>query len=180
MSSLRNISQVVEDCIQGKESAMKAFYEHFHGFALGVCMGYAENRDDALEMMHDGFLKIFKNLHKVENLETIKAWIRRVMVNIAIDYHRRNVKRQLTQLTENEVSRDYGDENIYAVLSSEDIIKAIQKLPQTYRTVFNLYVIEGYSHKEIGDLLNIAESTSRAHLSVANSMLRKYLNKLMN
>lgn len=180
MSSLRNISQVVEDCIQGKESAMKTFYEHFHGFALGVCMGYAENRDDALEMMNDGFLKIFKNLHKVENLETIKAWIRRVMVNIAIDYHRRNVKRQTTALTENEVSHDYGDASIYAVLSSEDIIDAIQKLPQTYRTVFNLYVIEGYSHKEIGDLLNVAESTSRAHLSVANSMLRKYLNKLMN
>lgn len=180
MSSLRNLSQVVEECIQGKESAMKVFYEHFHSFAMSVCMGYADSREDALEMMNDGFLKIFKNLHKIENTETIKAWIRRVMVNTAIDYHRRSVKKQTTTLTENEVSQYYGDEDVYASLSSEEIIEAIQKLPQTYRTVFNLHVIEGYSHKEIGEQLHIAESTSRAHLSVANSLLRKFLTKITN
>lgn len=173
------LAEVVENCLQGKESAMKKFYEHFQGFALSVCMSYCENRDDALEIMNDGFLKVFKNLDKIENIERIKPWLRRIMVNVAIDHFRKNAKKQSAQLPENIADPNYGDASVYAKLSSEDIMRAVQNLPTNYRMVFNLYAVEGYSHKEIGEILKIAESTSRANLSLANGMLRERLKKIM-
>jgi RNA polymerase sigma factor (sigma-70 family) len=174
-----SLMEVVEDCLRGKESAMKKFYEHFHGFALSVCMSYCENRDDALEIMNDGFLKVFKNLDKVENIERIKPWLRRIMINVAIDHFRKNVRKQSAQLSENVADPNYGDASVYAKLSSEDIMKAVQSLPTNYRMVFNLYAVEGYSHKEIGEMLKIAESTSRANLSLANGLLREKLKRIM-
>lgn len=175
-----SLMEVVENCLKGKESAMKKFYEHFHGFALSVCMSYCENREDALEIMNDGFLKVFKNLDKVENIERIKPWLRRIMINVAIDHFRKNVRKQSTQLSENVADQNYGDASVYAKLSSEDIMKAVQSLPTNYRVVFNLYAVEGYSHKEIGEMLKIAESTSRANLSLANGLLREKLKKMQS
>ncbi|WP_435355128.1 RNA polymerase sigma factor [Emticicia sp. SJ17W-69] len=173
-----SLMEVVENCLKGNESAMKKFYEHFHGFALSVCMSYCENRDDALEIMNDGFLKVFKNLDKVENIERIKPWLRRIMINVAIDHFRKNVRKQSTQISDNIADQNYGDASVYAKLSSEDIMKAVQSLPTNYRLVFNLYAVEGYSHKEIGEMLQMAESTSRANLSLANGMLREKLKKM--
>jgi len=174
-----SLMEVVEGCLKGKESAMKKFYEHFQGFALSVCLSYCENRDDALEIMNDGFLKVFKSLDKVENIDRIKPWLRRIMINGAIDHFRKNIKKQTTQLPENIIEPNYGDVLVYAKLSSEDIMSAIQSLPANYRLVFNLYAIEGYSHKEIGEMLKIAESTSRANLSLANGLLREKLKKML-
>ncbi len=174
-----SLMEVVEDCLKGKESAMKKFYEHFHGFALSVCLSYCENRDDALEIMNDGFLKVFKSLDKVENIERIKPWLRRIMINVAIDHFRKNIKNQTTQLPENIVEPNFGDTSVYAKLSSEDIMEAVQSLPTNYRLVFNLYAVEGYSHKEIGEMLKMAESTSRANLSLANGLLREKLRKML-
>lgn len=174
-----SLMEVVEDCLKGKESAMKKFYEHFHSFALSVCLSYCENRDDALEIMNDGFLKVFKSLDKVENIERIKPWLRRIMINVAIDHFRKNIKNQTTQLPENIVEPNFGDTSVYAKLSSEDIMEAVQSLPTNYRLVFNLYAVEGYSHKEIGEMLKMAESTSRANLSLANGLLREKLRKML-
>lgn len=174
-----SLMEVVEDCLKGKESAMKKFYEHFHSFALSVCLSYCENRDDALEIMNDGFLKVFKSLDKVENIERIKPWLRRIMINVAIDHYRKNIKNQTTPLPENIVEPNFGDTSVYAKLSSEDIMEAVQSLPTNYRLVFNLYAVEGYSHKEIGEMLKMAESTSRANLSLANGLLREKLRKML-
>lgn len=173
------LMEVVEGCLKGKESAMKKFYEHFQGFALSVCLSYCENRDDALEIMNDGFLKVFKSLHRVENIDRIKPWLRRIMINGAIDHFRKNIKNQTTQLSENIIEPNFGDASVYAKLSSEDIMLAVQSLPTNYRLVFNLYAIEGYSHKEIGEMLKMAESTSRANLSLANGLLREKLQKML-
>ena len=173
------LMEVIEGCLKGKESAMKKFYEHFQGFALSVCLSYCENREDALEIMNDGFLKVFKSLHKVENIDRIKPWLRRIMINVAIDHFRKNIKNQTTQLSENIIEPNFGDASVYAKLSSEDIMLAVQSLPTNYRLVFNLYAIEGYSHKEIGEMLKMAESTSRANLSLANGLLREKLQKIL-
>lgn len=173
------LMEVVERCLKGKESAMKKFYEHFQGFALSVCMSYCENRDHALEIMNDGFLKVFKSLDKVENIDRIKPWLRRIMINVAIDHFRKNIKNQTTQLPENIIEPNFGETSVYAKLSSEDIMLAVQSLPTNYRLVFNLYAIEGYSHKEIGEMLKMAESTSRANLSLANGLIREKLQKML-
>jgi len=174
-----SLMEVVEGCLKGKESAMKKFYEHFQGFALSVCMSYCESRDDALEIMNDGFLKVFKSLDKVENIDRIKPWLRRIMINGAIDHFRKNIKNQTIQLLENVIEPNFGDASVYAKLTSEDIMLAVQSLPTNYRLVFNLYAVEGYSHKEIGEMLKMAESTSRANLSLANGLLREKLRKIL-
>ena len=171
--------EVVEGCLKGKESAMKNFYEHFQSYALSICMSYCENRDDALEIMNDGFLKVFKSMDKVESIERIKPWLRRIMINGAIDHFRKNIKNQTIQLLENVIEPNFGDASVYAKLTSEDIMLAVQSLPTNYRLVFNLYAVEGYSHKEIGEMLKIAESTSRANLSLANGLLREKLRKIL-
>jgi RNA polymerase sigma factor (sigma-70 family) len=175
-----SLEEIIAGCREGRESAMKKFYEHFRGYAMTICMGYAGNHDDALEMMHDGFLKAFKNLHKLDNAETVRPWFRRILVNTAIDYHRRNANKQTVELTDYQIpTGEYSSESVYAKLSSEDIMNAVQSLPDMYRMVFNLYVIEGYSHREIAEQLQIAEGTSRAHLSMANASLRKILQALL-
>jgi len=174
-----SLMEVVEGCLKGKESAMKNFYEHFQSYALSICMSYCENRDDALEIMNDGFLKVFKSMDKVESIERIKPWLRRIMINGAIDHFRKNIKNQTIQLLENVIEPNFGDASVYAKLTSEDIMLAVQSLPTNYRLVFNLYAVEGYSHKEIGEMLKMAESTSRANLSLANGLLREKLRKIL-
>jgi RNA polymerase sigma factor (sigma-70 family) len=173
----RSLSDIIEGCRKGQENAMKAFYEHFQGYALAICMSYAADREEALEMMNDGYMKAFKGLHKLENTDYLKSWLRKIMVNTAIDYHRKNIHYQTTELSEYVPEPYLGQDSVYSSLSVEDIMKAVQTLPTTYRVVFVLYVIEGFSHKEIGQQLSIAESTSRANLSIANAMLRKLLSK---
>lgn len=178
MSTSPDLQHIIQQCLTGSESAMKQFYQHFHSYALKVCLSYVENQDDAVEIMNDGFLKIFRNLHKQQDLVLLTGWIRKIMVNTAIDYYRQNQyqknNRPLTK-AKIQITNDYGDESVYAQLSAEEIMKQVQKLPAPYRIVFNLYVIEGYSHREIAERLEIAESTSRSHLSEANSRLRELL-----
>ena len=158
---------------------MRAFYERYYGFALSVCLSYANNREDARELLNDGFLKIFKNLKDLQNPETIMPWIRRIMVNTGIDYYRKNKQKPLDISLETvaysleEINQN--DAQIFAKISAEEIIKVLQTIPLTYRIVFGLYVLEGYSHAEIAEKLNIVESTSRAHLTEANKRLRKAL-----
>lgn len=158
---------------------MRAFYERFYGFALSVCMAYANDIEDAREMLNDGFLKVFTNLKELKNPDAILPWLRKIMVNTGIDYYRKSKKRATDIPIENV---DYSLEepylnhtNIYAQISADEIIKNLQSIPQLYRMVFALYVLEGYSHAEIAKQLNIVESTSRAYLTEANKMLRRTL-----
>lgn len=145
-------------------------------------MAYSKDRDDALEVMNDGFLKVFKNLKNLDNQAVLLPWLRRIMVNTAIDYHRKNSRNKteiLTELQTEQITEPYqNDVSIYAQISANEIMQTIQQLPMPYRLVFSLFVIEGYAHKEIAEKLHIAESTSRSHLTDANKMLRKMLSKL--
>jgi RNA polymerase sigma factor (sigma-70 family) len=158
---------------------MRAFYERYYGFALSVCMAYANDPEDAREMLNDGFLKVFKHLKDLKNLESILPWIRKIMVNIGIDYYRKNRKREddiPVEMVEYNLEEPYlNDTHIYAQISADEIIKVLQSTPQIYRIVFGLYVLEGYSHLEIAKQLNIKESTSRAYLTEANKILRRTL-----
>jgi RNA polymerase sigma-70 factor (ECF subfamily) len=161
---------------------MRAFYERFHGYALTVCMAYSKNRDDALEVMNDGFLKVFKNLKNLDNPAVLLPWLRRIMVNTAIDYYRKNSRNKtetLTELQTEQVAEPYqNDVSVYAQLSANEIMQVVQALPMPYRMVFSLFVVEGYAHKQIAEQLHIAESTSRSHLTDANKMLRKKLTEM--
>ncbi|MBO0952090.1 RNA polymerase sigma factor [Fibrella forsythiae] len=169
---------LIDGCRRGKEAAMSAFYERFYPYALSVCLAYADNREDARELLNDGFMKVFRRIGELKSEAALKPWLRTIMVNTAIDHYRRTTKTPTvsTEQIEQLVAEPYqNDEAILAQLSADHILDMIHRLPPAYRMVFSLYVLEGFSHHDIADQLRIAESTSRAHLTEANRLLRRAL-----
>lgn len=143
---------------------------------MNICLRYSKAEEEALEILNDGFLKVFQKIEKHDTERSFVAWFKRLMINTAIDHYRRN--KRFYHHDELEQIRYIGNEaEIVSDLLAEDIMKVIQTLPDILRVVFNMYVIEGYAHKEIAKTLKIAEGTSRAHLSTANKMLREKLKK---
>ena len=162
---------LVQACVARERWAQQKLYEEFYGKMMGVCLRYANNQDDALDILHEGFIKIFKHIGSYQPGTALHAWIRRIMVNTAIDYYRKNIRRRTEDLeTAYDLSND--DADAISQCSEKDILIAITKLTPAYRAVFNLYVIEGYSHREISEQLGITESTSRSNLVKARLKLQ--------
>lgn len=170
--------KVIRSCINGDAWAMRLIYEEFYATMLPICMRYANNDDDARDIVHEGFIKVFKNISKYKVGTSLQAWIKRIMVNASIDYYRRESRKRTTDL---DVAYDLRscDEDALGKLNVEEIIKALQQLSPIYRSVFNLYVVEGYSHKEVSEILGISESTSRSNLVKARIKLRVILSAFM-
>lgn len=165
---------LIAACLRRERWAQKVLYEEHYPKMMGVCLRYAGNQDEALDILHEGFIKVFKNLHRYEPGTALNSWIRRIMVNTAIDYYRKVVRRRSEDIeTAYQLSTD--DADALSQLSEQEILQAVQELSPAYRAVFNLYVLEGYSHKEIADSLNITESTSRSNLVKARLKLQAAL-----
>lgn len=166
-----------EQCLRGVKRAQKTLYKTYARKMFMHCYRYVKHQQDAEEILSEGFIKVFQNLHKVSyrDAKSFEGWIRRIMVNESLMYLRK--KNHLVfdeNLTLNIVSNNTADEN----LATYNIYKTIINLPIGYRTIFNLYAIEGYSHKEIAQKLDIKESTSRSQLSKARKILKTQLSKL--
>jgi RNA polymerase sigma factor (sigma-70 family) len=165
---------LVQACIARERWAQKKLYEDHYGKMLAVCLRYADNQEDALDILHEGFIKVFKNIAKYQLGTALTAWIRTIMVNTSIDYYRKAIRRRTDELdTAYKICTDMPD--AISRCSEKDILAAIQQLTPAYRTVFNLYVIEGYSHREIAEQLDITESTSRSNLVKARLKLQVLL-----
>jgi len=164
----------IEACIARERWAQKQLYEDHYTLLMGVCLRYSNNQDDALDILHEGFIKILNNIHKYQPGTSLIAWMRRIIVNTAIDYYRMQTRRRTEDL-ETAFTVQSNDPDSLSLLTVQEIIKCIQRLSPAYRSVFNLYVIEGYSHKEIAELLEITESTSRSNLVKARSKLKDLL-----
>ena len=146
---------------------------------LAVCMRYAHDKDEAQDILQEGFIKMFNNAHKYRGEGSLEGWIRRIMVHSAISRYRKQKPMVLVDEfpeTGNNIGNGYNANG----LEVKDLMKMIQKLPQTYRSVFNMYAIEGYSHQEIGDRLGITELLSRTNLHRARTILKDMVNKLTN
>jgi RNA polymerase sigma-70 factor (ECF subfamily) len=176
-----DLKEVVEGCIRGKRKYQKILFEMFYGKMLAVCYRYAKDQDEAQDMVQNGFIKIFKKLD-VYNFEgSLEGWIRRIMVNTAIDQIRKNKRDpffidddQRIKNIEEEVP--FSEEDEYETkIKAETAIKAISELSPAYRLVFNMYVIEGFTHKEIANYLGISEGTSKSNLAKAKQKLRSQL-----
>ena len=141
---------------------------------MGVCLRYSRTRDEAIEILNDGFLKIFAKLEKYSQGLSFRGWLRKIMINSAIDYFRRNEKHHHT-MDISHAKYELTNVNILDELSEVEIIVAIQQLPPSYRMVFNLFVIEGYKHEEIANMLNISVGTSKSNLSISRIKLQKML-----
>ena len=172
---------MIQGCIELDRSSQKKFYANFYGYAITVCNRYVQIDDDAIEVMNDGFLKIFRELKRFEprhnNLEaSLKGWMRRIFINTAVDHLRKQKHRfDTTGLPEYEQVTNEADNSPADRISHKELLEMITRLSPAYRTVFNLYVIDGYSHDEIGQLLNISPGTSKSNLSKARVNLQKMI-----
>lgn len=167
---------LIQACVARERWAQQKLYEEFYGKMMGVCLRYANSDDDALDIMHEGFIKVFKHIASYQPGTALSAWIRRIMVNTAIDYYRKNTRRRTDDL-ETAYDLSSGDADAISQCSEQDILQAITQLTPAYRTVFNLYVIEGFSHREISEQLDITESTSRSNLVKARLKLQAILTR---
>lgn len=168
--------EIIQRCKSGDLKFQEKLYKHFYGYAMGVGLRYLSNRDDVLEVVNDSFIKVFKSIQFFNDTQPFKAWMRRIIINTAIDHRRKNLKYA------NQVDIDeavYVGRTAEAVenLTVKDILQLMEGLPDVQRMVFNLYEIDGYSHDEIGTILNIPVSSSRVYLSRAKEKLRKYWNQ---
>ncbi|MDO8991651.1 RNA polymerase sigma factor [Daejeonella sp.] len=166
--------QLREDCIRGLASSQKKLYYNFYGFAMGICLRYACDRDEAKQIVNDGFYKVLTRLDRYDPSKPFLPWLSRIMTNTAIDHYRAELKHPITSdLAELEFK---GKENdIQSKLNYDDLIKLVQNLPPGYRTVFNLFAIDGFTHEEISEQLGISVGTSKSNLFKARQKLRSML-----
>ncbi|MBK8393570.1 MAG: RNA polymerase sigma factor [Saprospiraceae bacterium] len=168
----------IHACICKETWALKKLYEDHYSMMYPMCMRYANNNDDALDILHDGFIKVFNNLEKYQVGTSLIAWIKRIMVNTAIDYYRKETRRRTTDLDHVlDITNDEPD--VISAMTAEELLEALQKLSPAYRSVFNMYVIEGYSHRELAEQLGITESTSRSNLVKARHKLKEIITARM-
>lgn len=164
--------QMIEHCIQGDRSSQKALYQKYSAKMLSICLRYSADYQSAEDILQEGFIKAFRNLSKFRHEGSFEGWLRRIMVNTAIEIHRR--KNHLYSVVEIEnIDIPYVHEDPISALGKEDIMQMVMALSPGYRTVFNLYAIEGFSHKEIAAQLNISEGTSKSQLARARYILMK-------
>ena len=143
---------------------------------MGICLRYSKTRDEAIEIVNDGFMKVFTKLDKYSKGLSFKGWVRKIMIHAAIDYYRRNEKHYHNlDISYAQYQDDPSIETILDKLSAEEILKAVQTLPPSYRMVFNLHAIEGFNHEEIAGQLNISVGTSKSNLSIARDKLKRLL-----
>ena len=167
-------SEIIQGCMRGDRKFQQVLYNNFAGKMFSVCLRYANEYNSAQDLLQEGFVKVFKNIDKFRSEGAFEGWVRRIFVNTAIEHYRKHVN--LYALHDTEIkSFEYYEENALETLKHEDILKMIQSLSDGYRTVFNLYVIEGYSHKEIGEMMNISEGTSKSQLARARYLLQKMI-----
>lgn len=167
--------QLIKECVSGNAIAQKEFYDLFAKKMMGVCMRYTNNYDEAQDILQDAFIKTFANLSKFGNKGSLEGWVRRIMVNTALDQYRKN-KNRLSDIDVDTIDfKLESNDFIIESINASDLLVIIQTLPEGYRVIFNLFAIEGYSHKEIADKLEITESTSKSQYSRAKKMLRKLL-----
>jgi RNA polymerase sigma-70 factor (ECF subfamily) len=172
-----NDQQLVKNCLKGKRDAQYLLYDMHAEYMLGVCYRYTKSMSDAEDVLQDGFIKVFKNLHQYKFDGDLAAWIRRIMVNTAINYLKQQSRSRLdlnfTETSLHPVSSDDPEIN----LTVKELAELIRQLPTGYQTIFNLHAIEGYTHVEIGKLLGIHEGTSRSQYARARGLLVLWLGK---
>ncbi|MVM33326.1 sigma-70 family RNA polymerase sigma factor [Spirosoma sp. HMF4905] len=170
-------AQLIAALKRGEGRAHKVVYERFAGKMLAVCTRYCANRDDAEEVMLDGFMRVFEKIEQFREDGSFEGWIRRVMVTESLMFLRKNKQwRQEIPIEDVTVEPDYAWAD--TAVNENDLLRIVNQLPDGYRTVFNLYAIEGYSHAEIAEMLGISEGTSKSQLSRARMLLQANLKKL--
>lgn len=173
----------IEGCAKNNRESQKKLYSSFYGYALAICDRYASGPEDAVEILNDGFLKIFKEISRFtpaykDVSASFTGWLRKIMIYTAIDHFRKNKKHlQIGHIDPSSLQVASSYESVIDKISHQEILQAVQQLSPAYQMVFNLFVIEGMSHEEISNILGIAQGTSKSNLSKARAKLKQLLNK---
>jgi len=186
LENQEKLKEVIQGCIKQKRRSQEVLFQLYYGKMLSVVHRYLHDFDSSQEVVQEGFIKIFDNLHVFDFKGSFEGWIRRIMTNQAIDYIRKS--KRMAKLTENE--NDFKQEESYSMIEEEDTLlkdlkyeqalEAISELSPAYRTVFNLFAIENYTHREIAEMLKISEGTSKSNYAKAKINLQKLLKKKFN
>lgn len=169
--------QMLQGCLKNDASVQEVLYNRFSPRMLGVCYRFARNREDAEDMMQEGFIKVFSQIHQFRGQGALEGWIRRIIVHTCINILKKNKKFSDTVDLFHASTLHLKENNIPSLMQAKQVVECIRLLPLGYRTVLNLYAIEGYSHREISSILDIEESTSRSQYTRAKSMLKDILVK---
>ncbi|WP_448703052.1 RNA polymerase sigma factor [Mucilaginibacter sp. AW1-3] len=172
------IEQLIKGCRNGERKAQEGLYKSFAAKMLGVCMRYATDKMEAEDMLQNGFIKVFNKMNDFRGEGSFEGWIRRIMVHTSIEYYRKHHK--MMQAIDIDTAHEVpgADPLASSNLGVKELLALIQQLPPGYRMVFNLYAIEGYSHKEIGEMMTITEGASKSQLSRARTILKEQITKL--
>ncbi|MBN2667038.1 MAG: RNA polymerase sigma factor [Bacteroidales bacterium] len=172
--------ELIRRCSEGDPRAQELLYKRYFSFAMSVCIRYNRDQYEAMEIVNDSYMKVLGNIGEFDSSGSFRSWYGRILVNSAIDNYRRNAKHtsylQISDLEETEEQEPI----VYAELSANEILSLFNRLPDNYRVTFNLHEIDGYSHEEIGQMLNISTSTSRSNLARAKKMLRELYKRNFN
>jgi RNA polymerase sigma factor (sigma-70 family) len=173
------LNDIIKGCAEGKRQAQEDLYQMFAGKMYSVCLRYSRDQDEAKDNLQDGFIKVFSNIRQYKGTGSFEGWVRRIMVNTALQKYRGQYK--LYALNDNEAKAyNIPVENVMEAMGEKELLDIIHELPPRYKLVFNMYAIEGYSHKEIGEMLYITEGTSKSNLSRARDILQDKLKKIMD
>jgi RNA polymerase sigma factor (sigma-70 family) len=170
------IDTLVNKCKAGERKAQELLYKQFAAKMLGVCMRYATDRMEAEDMLQNGFIRVFQKMNDYRGEGSFEGWVRRIMVHSSIEYYRKHHK-MMQAVDMDETDEPSVDPVAMANLDAKDLIALIQQLAPGYRMVFNLYAIEGFSHKEIGEIIGISEGASKSQLSRARAILKEQVLK---
>ena len=163
--------KLVKDCLKGKPQAQRELYELFAKEMLGVCYRYTRSVRDAEDVLQEGFVKVFRNLVQYKNEGELGVWVRRIMVNTALNFLKRNRKYQQEMYFTQEYLHPVADDDPVIRIQAKELADLIRQLPHGYQVIFNLHAVEGYTHVEIGELLGISDGTSRSQYSRARNLL---------
>ena len=167
----------IQAAIAGQRQAQEALYVHFSPKMFGICLRYASDYHSAEDILQEGFVKVFNNLDRFRGEGSFEGWMKRIFINTSIEFYRKSINKRNT--VEIDSVYDQGFDSLALDrLAAKDLIQVIQKLPTGYRTVFNLYGIEGYTHKEIGKMLGISEGTSKSQLARARESIQRMIRDL--
>ena len=174
MEETRNL---IEGCLRGERHAQSSLYNLLSKKMFVVCLRYSKNREEAEEILQEGFMKVFQFIHQYKNTGSFEGWVRKIMMNCALQRYRS--KSDLHAVINIDLVKEENlanDENAFSKIGAKELLLMVQRLSPAYRMVFNLYVFEGLKHREIAELLNISEGTSKSNLSDARVLLQKAVN----
>ncbi|WMX16381.1 MULTISPECIES: RNA polymerase sigma factor [unclassified Aureispira] len=177
VQSSSNEAKLIAGCLAEERWAQKQLYEQHYGKMMGICLRYSNNSEDAKDILNEGFIKVFRYLQRYKIGTSLEGWIRRIMINTSIDFYRKAIRHRTEDIEYASNTTATGEDAI-SKYSAKEILSVIQTLPPSYRAVFNLYAIEGYSHREVANQLGISESTSRSNLVKARAKLKVLLTEL--